>query len=84
MKVDKQKFVDAINYIQAVNNCELADLDLSEFFDKDTKEFEIEQTSCAKDITKTVVRKLDYDEILDEWSYVGLNNKDFIATYGMD
>lgn len=33
MKVNRKKFLDAINYIQEVNHEDLRHLDLSEFFD---------------------------------------------------
>ena len=35
MKVNRKKFIEAVNYIKKINKCELKDLDLSEFTKED-------------------------------------------------
>lgn len=87
MKVDKQKFLDAVEYIRQVNKCELQDLDLSEFFDKDFQfKEEISHFSPLGSTTSVAIlnSRIEYrtmEQAIDHWRMVGLDNRDFILTY---
>lgn len=45
MKINRQKFTEAIDYIRQVNETPFDDLDFSEFFDVDSDEFQ----ECARE-----------------------------------
>ena len=45
MKIDRKKFIQAIDYIRQVNETPFDSLDFSEFFDVDSDEFQ----ECARE-----------------------------------
>ena len=81
MKVDKQKFLDAISYIREVNSYELEDLDLSEFFDEYVI-FKFDNLiNIEREETETILKTKK--EAIQDWMFTGLDNKDFILTHFM-
>ena len=81
MKVDKQKFFEAINYLKEINSIDLSDLDLSEFFDKDhvfTREESYETSNGNEEVEIT---NDTFVGAIEHWRYTGLNNQDFILIY---
>lgn len=80
MKVDKKRFLDAIDYIKQVNKCNLTDLDLSEFFE-DNKKFAFKKFTIINGEKQTIVKYKLLQEIIEDWGFTGLNNRDFILCY---
>lgn len=81
MKVDKEKFLFAVSYLKEVNECNLSDLDLSEFFDKDhvfTREESYETSNGNEEVEIT---NDTFVGAIEHWRYTGLNNQDFIMVY---
>jgi hypothetical protein len=70
-KVDRQKFIDAVNYLKEIEKYNLADLDLLEFFDN-----EVELLSEESDEGEVVYGTLK--DAIQIWEHMGLTNKHFI------
>lgn len=81
MKVDKEKFLFAISYLDQINSVELKDLDLSEFFDKDHVFTREESYETSNEIEEVEIINDTLEGAMEHWRYTGLNNKDFIMTY---
>lgn len=54
MKIDKQKFIEAISYLREINNADFDSLDFSEFGPKDFNEI------SAEDFKYTGLNNKDY------------------------
>ena len=65
MKVDKQKFMEAVAYLTEINSCDITELDLSEFTDKPFTE-EREHWSMVglsnKDFIVTLINVLENND----------------------
>jgi len=81
MKVDRQTYVEAVEYINKVNKADIEDLDLSDFFDKKVEIREVVEYSTKEGVPITETRSMSLEKAIDEWRYTGLSNKDFISSH---
>lgn len=81
MKVDKEKFIDAVNYLKEINKADLLNLDLSEFFEKDHKFVREEVCKLSNGEEESLMVEDTLHEAIEHWGYTGLNNRDFILLY---
>jgi len=81
MKVDRQTYIEAVEYLSRINKTKLSDLDLSDFFDDNVVIKEVVEYSTKEGIPITETKLHSLEQAIKEWKFTGLQNKDFISIH---